>query len=265
MTVTTTSTSRPSCADVGRVLRVQDVDLGRGVAGWFTGRATGPAPAVGQAGNLSSRRPHQPSVLAAERTRAFGRHGLRPDNVHMMRQQHGTGVAIVSDDLPAGVVLPDVDAAVTTLSGRGLAVLTADCLPVLVAGERVVGVAHAGRLGLFDGVLQALVATCQDLGEDVTQLRAVIGPAIGGCCYEVPAAMQEELAAVRPEAAATTTWGTPSLDLVATATSMLTELGAHVTCITVCTRCASDQWFSHRADPRSGRQAGVIARTEGGA
>lgn len=246
---------------------MRDVDLGRGVAGWFTGRAAGPVPAVGQAGNLSSRRPHQPAALAAERARAFGRHGIRPEHVHVMRQVHGTGVATVSDDVPAGVVLADVDAAVTTLPGRGLAVLTADCLPVLVAGERVVGVAHAGRRGLFDGVLQATVGAFQDLGEDVTRLRAVIGPAIGGCCYEVPPSMQEELAATRPEAAATTAWGTPSLDLVAVATSILTDLGADVTCLDVCTRCASDQWFSHRADPRSGRQAGVIARvdTEDGA
>jgi polyphenol oxidase len=241
---------------------MQDVDLGRGVVGWFTGRATGPAPAVGQAGNLSSRRPHQPAVLAAERVRAFGRHGLRPEHVHVMRQVHGTRVATVSHDVRPGVVLGDVDAAVTTVQGRGLAVLTADCLPVLVAGERAVGVAHAGRRGLFDGVLQATVGACQDLGEDITRLRAVIGPAIGGCCYEVSPSMQEELAAARPEAAATTTWGTPSLDLAAVATSILTELGAEVTCLDVCTRCGSDQWFSHRADSRAGRQAGVIARVE---
>jgi polyphenol oxidase len=244
---------------------VRDVDLGHGVAGWFTGRATGPVPAVGQAGNLSSRRPHQPAVLAAERARAFGRHGLRSPNVHVMRQVHGIRVATVSDEVPVGAVLADVDAAVTTESGRGLAVLTADCLPVLVAGERIVGVAHAGRRGLFDGVLQAVVDTCEALGEDATRLRAVIGPAIGGCCYEVPAAMQEELASARPEAAATTTWGTPSLDLAAAATSILMERGVHVICVEVCTRCSDDQWFSHRADSRAGRQAGVIARTEGDA
>jgi len=246
------------------VLRVQDVDLGHGVAGWFTGRADGPVPVVGQAGNLSSRRPHQPAALAAERARAFGRHGLRSSDVHVMRQVHGTRVATVTDQVPAGTVLADVDAAVTTVPDRGLAVLTADCLPVLLAGDRVVGVAHAGRRGLFDGVLQATVAACQDLGEDAGGLRAVIGPAIGGCCYEVPVAMQQELAAVRPEAAATTSWGTPSLDLVTAAATVLTELGVDVTSVDVCTRCASDQWFSHRADPRSGRQAGVVARVATG-
>lgn len=237
-----------------------DVDLGPGVAAWFTGRATGPEPAVGRAGNLSSRRPHQPARLAADRRAAFGRHGLESADVHLMRQVHGRHVETVDAVTPRGRVLPDTDGAVTREPGRGLAVLTADCLPVLFAGPHVVAAAHAGRRGLFDGVLEATVDACAQAGEDPAELRVVIGPAIGGCCYEVPAHLRDAAAATDPVVAATTTWGTPSLDLVAAARHRLEGRGVAVRTVGTCTRCDADRWFSHRADPEAGRQAGVVVR-----
>ncbi len=258
--MTTTSTSRRSCADASLVPRVHDVDLGAGVSGWFTGRGDGPDPPVGRPGNLSARRPHQPAQLAADRHSAFTRHGVTADRVHLLRQVHGTRVAVVTADTAVGAVLRDADAAVTTEVDRPLAVLTADCLPVLLAGPTVVGVAHAGRRGLFDGVLAATVAACARAGDDPAGLRAVVGPAIHGCCYEVPASMQRDCASQRPEVATTTSWGTPSLDLVAGARRDLEELGVQVDVVDVCTHCRADEWFSHRADPASGRQAGVVVR-----
>ena len=242
---------------------VLDVDLGPGVAAWFTGRAAGPEPAVGRAGNLSSRRPHQPGRLAADRRSAFARHGLDPAEVHLMRQVHGDHVEHVDAATPRGRVLPDTDAAVTTVTGRALAVLTADCLPVLVAGPRVVAAAHAGRRGLLAGVLEATVDACARAGDEPAVLRAVIGPAIGPCCYEVPADMRDAVAATDPPAAATTTWGTPSLDLVRAARDRLERCGVSVETVGTCTCCDSDRWFSHRADPDAGRQAGVVVRLPG--
>lgn len=266
-TVTTTSTSPRSCADVlNLVPRALDVDLGPRVAGWFTGRGDGPDPPVGRAGNLSARRPHQPARLAADRRAAFERHGVDSSRVHLLRQVHGSRVAVVTPATPVGAVLADVDAAVTTATDRPLAVLTADCLPVLLAGPTVVAVAHAGRRGLFEGVLEATVATCVEAGDDVGDLRAVIGPAIHGCCYEVPEHMQAGLARSRPEAATRTRWGTPALDLPAAATRGLEDLGVGTEVVDVCTRCEADRWFSHRADPGAGRQAGVVVRlVDGGA
>lgn len=240
--------------------RVLDVDLGPGVAAWFTGRGDEAEPSVGRAGNLSARRPHEPSRLARDRRAAFGRHGVDPASVHLLRQVHGARVAVVDEDTPVGRVLPDADAAVTTLADRPLAVLTADCLPVLLAGPRAVAVAHAGRRGLLGGVLEATVKACADVGEDPSELRAVIGPAIHGCCYEVPADMQEEVAGGHARLAATTTWGTPSLDLPAAAEDVLAALGVDVEVVGTCTRCHADAWFSHRADPEAGRQAGIVVR-----
>lgn len=240
--------------------RVLDVDLGPRVAAWFTGRGRGPDPAVGRAGNLSARRPHQPARLAADRREAFGRHGVHAEDVHLLRQVHGTHVAVVDEDRPRGAVLRDADAAVTTRPDRPLAVLTADCLPVLLAGPAVVAVAHAGRRGLLDGVLEATVAACVAAGDAAARLRAVIGPAIHACCYEVPDQMQQTVARTHPDAAATTTWGTASLDLPAVAVRVLGDLGVEAEVVDTCTRCAADDWFSHRADPAAGRQAGVVVR-----
>lgn len=260
MTTATTSTSRRSCADAPTVPRALDVDLGPRVAAWFTGRGGGPDPAVGRAGNLSARRPHQPARLAADRRAGFGRHGVEAQDVHLLRQVHGTTVAPVTEATPRGQVLRDADAAVTSQPGRPLAVLTADCLPVLVAGRTVVAAAHAGRVGLFAGVLEATVRACVEAGDAAEDLRAVVGPAIHACCYEVDASLQQEVAGTHPDAVATTTWGTPALDLPGVARRVLADLGVGVEVVPTCTRCHADSWFSHRADPDAGRQAGVVVR-----
>lgn len=240
---------------------VLDVDLGPGVHAWFTGRGVdaAPAPRVGQAGNLSARRPHQPNRLAADRAAAFGRHGIDPSTVHLMRQVHGATVTTITANHVPGAVAVDSDGMVTT-TGRALAVLTADCLPVLLAGPTTTAAVHAGRGGLVAGVLQAAVAACRDAGDDPDGLRAVIGPAIHACCYEVPAALRDQVADVLPEAAATTTWATPSLDLPRAGEALLERAGVAVEVIDACTRCDSSTWFSHRADAAAGRQAGVVAR-----
>lgn len=237
-----------------------DADLGPHVTAWFTGRGDGPDPAVGRAGNLSARRPHQPSRLAADRRVGLGRHGVDPARVHLLRQVHGARVAVVDDTVPPGAVLRDADAAVTVLPDRPLAVLTADCVPVLLAGPTTVAVAHAGRRGLLGGVLEATVAACAAAGDGPDRLRAVVGPAIHGCCYEVPAEMRDEAEAAHPGIATETTWGTPALDLPGATRRILEDRGVAVEVLEPCTRCAADRFFSHRSDPDDGRQAGVVVR-----
>ena len=241
------------------------VDLGPGVGAWFTGRDPDVArPAIGQAGNLSHRRPHLPAELARNRQQVARRIGQPTARWHLMQQVHGAEVAIVDDATPLGAELRDVDAAVTVGSDRPLVVQVADCVPVLVAGPTTIGVAHAGRAGVSEGVVGAAVAAMRRLGDAPETLRAVIGPAIGGCCYEVPAALQDEVTGVVPEARATTTWGTPSLDLRAGVRAQLSASGVgDVTQVAdTCTRCDA-RWFSHRRDPTSGRQVGVVVRPEG--
>jgi polyphenol oxidase len=264
--MTTTSTSPPSSADAAP----REVDvlvlpllLTEGVEAWFTGRD--PAredPPVGRAGNLSHRRPHRPGDLARERAAAGAAMGLDLGELHLMRQCHGAAVGLVDAATPPGAELDGVDVLVTAELDRPLAVATADCVPVLLGGDHTVSAVHAGRLGVAGDAVGAALTAMRALGEDVARVRAAIGPAIGGCCYEVPAALQATFTAEHPEAGATTTWGTPSLDLPAAVVRQLEDAGvADHQRVGGCTRCDPEgRWFSHRADPETGRQLGVIVR-----
>lgn len=179
-----------------------------------------------------------------------------------MRQVHGASVAVVGADTPPGQELRDVDALVTAEPGRALVVQTADCVPLLLAGPSTVAAVHAGRVGFALGVVDATLRELARLGDPPEQLRAAVGPAIGGCCYEVPAEMRDEVASTAPEVAAETSWGTPALDLPAGVVAALRVAGVPtIERIGGCTRCdPGERWFSHRGDPATGRQFGLIVR-----
>ena len=176
-----------------------------------------------------------------------------------VRQVHGDRVLRVDadSDRPALAWTP-ADALVTTSRRLGLAVRAADCLPVLAADPDagVAGAAHAGRVGLAGGVLDNLIDTLCRLG--ATRLRAWIGPHVCGDCYEVPAALQADFLGVHPEARATTSWGTPSLDLGAAAEARLARLGCEVIRMDPCTVTTSTLHSYRRDGKAAGRQAGVV-------
>lgn len=153
---------------------------------------------------------------------------------------------------------PECDGLVTGESGMVLMVRAADCVPVLLADPeaRVIGAAHAGRLGVVGGIVPATVARMRELG--AARITAWIGPHICGSCYEVPADMRDEVAAVEPATSATTSWGTPALDLGAGIRAQLERDGVTVVDVARCTRESADL-FSYRRDAAdAGRQAGVI-------
>lgn len=246
---------------------VLSVPLAEGVEAWFTGRdTTREDPPVGRAGNLSHRRPHRPGDLARDRAAAGEAMGLDWADLHLMRQCHGAAVGVVDATTPVGAELDGVDALVTTELDRPLGVAVADCVPVLLAGPTTVAAVHAGRLGVEHDVLGAALRTMAGLGDDAATITAAIGPAIGGCCYEVPSELRDRVAAAHPAAAATTTWGTPSLDLPAAVAGRLEQAGVTgPQRLGSCTRCDEDgRWFSHRADPGTGRQFGVVVRRRAG-
>lgn len=240
---------------------VHPVQLTDGVGAWFTGRPAGGKTAVGAPGNLAHRRPHLPSALARDRAAAFGRMGFAPEDVHLMQQVHGAAVGVVEPTTLRGAELRHVDALVTAAAGRPLAVQVADCVPLLLAAaDGPVAAVHAGRRGVAANVVAASLAALAHLGAGPDRLHAVLGPAIGGCCYEVDTEVQAEVADAVPEAAASTTWDTPSLDLSAAVASQLAAGGVEsVSRFGGCTRCTGS-WFSHRADPAAGRQLGVVLR-----
>ena len=215
---------------------------------------------MGAAGNLSHRRPHRPPDLARERTTVGERTGTDPATWQMMRQVHGVSVAVVDRATPSGYEHRDVDALATRETELPLVVQVADCVPVLLAGPRTAAAVHAGRRGVQAGIIGAALRTIEALGDEVDTLEAAIGPAIGGCCYEVPASLRSAVADVVPEAAGTTSWGTPSLDLKLATAVQLSSLGVRrVRDLGICTRC-DRRFFSHRRDPEGGRQIGLVVR-----
>jgi YfiH family protein len=174
------------------------------------------------------------------------------------KQVHGSGVRVVkglSNKTTRG--LDDTDGLVTTTPGVALVMMGADCLPVLLAADGVVGVAHVGRPGLAKGVLPELVRVMREQGAG--ELTAVLGPGICGRCYEVPASMAGEVEKAAPGSRSTTRQGTTSVDLTAGATAQLARVGVTVvSSVGGCTLEQPDRFFSYRRDGRTGRHAGVV-------
>src|SRR5437763_3009338 len=163
--------------------------------------------------NLGDHVGDDPAAVAANRERVARELGVGGDRLVWMSQVHGTGVAVV--DGPQEGPAPVVDALVTATPGLVLCVLVADCVPILltdpVAG--VVAAVHAGREGVRQGVLPAALSAMASLGARARNVTALLGPAVCGACYEVPEAMQADVARVAPAAAVRTRTGTPGLDL----------------------------------------------------
>lgn len=157
-----------------------------------------------------------------------------------LRQVHGAvAVEVRQPGEHAGV---EADALFTSTPGCRLAVRTADCIPVVLAGDGTVGVVHAGWRGLAAGVIQA---TARAMGSVTT---AHIGPHIRRGCYEFGEDdLAEVVNALGDGVRATTTWGTPALDLTAGARAALADIGdIRVDDGGACTAC-SDVYFSWRA------------------
>ncbi|MFJ3902003.1 peptidoglycan editing factor PgeF [Streptomyces sp. NPDC090025] len=209
--------------------------------------------------NLGGAVGDDPAAVLANRALAAGALGLDPAAVVWMNQVHGADVAEVEGPW-ASDGIPSVDAIVTTRRGLALAVLTADCVPVLLA-DPVAGVAaaaHAGRPGMVAGVVPATVRAMVARGADPARITARTGPAVCGRCYEVPAAMRAEVAAAEPDAYAETSWGTPAVDVTAGVLAQLARLGVtDVSAAGVCTLESADH-YSYRRDRTTGRLAGYV-------
>jgi YfiH family protein len=203
--------------------------------------------------NLGAHVEDAPDAVSENRRRLTERLG-RP--VVYMDQCHGAQVAVVEGvpDLP-----PSCDGLVTRSTEVALAVLVADCVPVLLSGTGgVVAAVHAGRPGLVAGVVPRTLEVMHDLGAG--EVDAVVGPSVCGRCYEVPAAMRDVAAQVQPVSAAVSWTGTPAIDVAAGVVAQLREAGVEVRWVPGCSR-ERDDLYSYRRDGPTGRFAGVVARS----
>ncbi|AXK44640.1 peptidoglycan editing factor PgeF [Brachybacterium saurashtrense] len=231
----------------------------RGARALFTGRDGGVS--TGDHASLNLARHVGDDEAAVERNRALLAVEMGAPLV-FVDQVHSADVHV----LPSSGEVPvlTADALVTDRRDVALAIMVADCLPVLLSDPEagVVAVAHAGRQGLLGGVLQNTVQAMQGRGARPERLEVSIGPSICGACYEVPESMREETAAQLPAARATTSWGTPALDLRAGAVAVLDAAGVPREAIAAEAPCTleDERFFSYRRSSRTGRFAGVLRR-----
>jgi YfiH family protein len=174
-----------------------------------------------------------------------------------IRQVHGPTVLTLTRDQELSPPVREADGQATTLPGVAPMVMTADCLPVAVAGPGAVAIVHAGWRGLADGVIAAGVAALRAVGDNGGDLVAAIGPGAGPCCYEVGPEVHAAFAAHGPGVRAGD--GGRNLDLKAIARAELHAAGVgRVHDTGLCTICC-ELFFSHRRDRGvTGRQAGLV-------
>jgi len=174
-----------------------------------------------------------------------------------LRQVHGDAVVVVA--APGDGAGRDGDGLVSAAPGTALAVFTADCAPVALASpEGVIGVAHAGWRGLVAGVVERTADRMRALGAG--EIMGALGPCIHAECYEFSEVDLDHVAGVLGDGVrARTAAGTPALNMQAAVAVVLGHAGvtlAHDAA--VCTACAADDYFSHRARAESERQATVV-------
>src|SRR3981189_3028335 len=256
------STCRHSCATdslwhTGRVsVRIRRVS---------TPRAGGVSSPPFDTFNLGDHVGDDPAAVAANRKRLTAALGFGEGAEVWMNQVHGDHVEVVDGPLEAAPV-EKTDALVTTTPRLALAVVSADCVPVLmgdvpagaVAAGGVVGAVPAGRVGAQNGVVARTVEAMLRLGAQAGDISALLGPAVSGRNYEVPEEMAAGVEAALPGSRTTTSRGTPGLDLRAGIARQLTALG--VTAINGAPRCTVDDrdLCSHRRDAPTGRLASLV-------
>ncbi|MBU6313945.1 MAG: polyphenol oxidase family protein [Actinomycetales bacterium] len=171
--------------------------------------------------------------------------------VQFMNQVHGDEVIeikAIGDD-------PTCDALITCEPGIALAVMVADCIPLLLSSSTVVGAVHVGRRGLMNSVALKAVQAMRELGAD--RIHAQLGASICGRCYEVPQELADEVIAKHPAASSLTNNLTPALDLPKALIADLVANGLSYEASPICT-LENDDYFSYRRHNITGRNAGVV-------
>ncbi|WP_088288957.1 polyphenol oxidase family protein [Kineosporia sp. A_224] len=250
-------------ASAGPVADVVAVDLGPGVRAGFTRRPGGVSRGPWAGLDLGLHVGDDPDHVLENR-RLVERWAGMP--VWYPRQVHGREVAVLDAPpepgraLASGADGAECDAAVAVGRGHAVAVVVADCVPVLLADPAagVVAAAHAGRPGLLAGVLESTVEAMVARGAVPASIRVALGPSAGPCCYEVPEQMRDDAAARVPETAATTRAGTPAIDLRAGCAAVLRRAGVgSVRTVGGCT-IDDESFYSYRRAKVTGRCGGVV-------
>ncbi|MDK8241209.1 peptidoglycan editing factor PgeF [Corynebacterium coyleae] len=224
----------------------------------FTSRAGGVSRSPYDAFNLGTHVGDDPADVAANRQRLADILGLPAERFVWMEQLHTNTVTVV--DGPADEPVATTDAIVTRKKNLALCVLVADCAPVLLSDHNagVIAAAHAGRMGARNGIVRRTVEEMVALGAAPERIQVLLGPAAAGESYEVPAEMAADVEKHLPGSRTTTKQGTAGIDVRAGLVRQLMSMGVtHIDADPRDTITDTD-FFSHRREGVTGRQAGVI-------
>ena len=212
---------------------------------FFTDRRGGASLGVYESLNLALHVGDDPDVVAANR--------LSIGKAQFMNQVHGDEIVVV-DSISSDA--PTCDGLITTKPNLALAVMVADCIPLLLISKEAVAAIHVGRAGLVNQIALKAVHMMRNLG--AIDIHAVLGPSICGACYEVPFQMQQEVIQQHPRAFATTRKGTPGLDLPKALIADLVSTGITYEASPIC-NYEDQMYFSHRRQNPTGRFAGIVS------
>ena len=212
----------------------------------FTNRLGGVSKAPYDSANLGDHVGDDPFDVAENRAQLESQIGMP---IIFMNQIHGDTVVLVENKEST----PTCDALITTEHKLAVAVMVADCIPLLLKSDVAVAAVHVGRKGLITGVARNTIDAMRDLGAEV--IHSYIGPNICGGCYEVGEDIYQEVVAKYPTADSKIRTGKNTLDLVAGLKSDLKD-----TVLLDLSSCVLEDknTFSYRRDGTTGRQAGVI-------
>jgi YfiH family protein len=170
-----------------------------------------------------------------------------------MNQVHGNRIAIIEEITDEA---PTADALVTGIPGINLAVMVADCIPLLLTSKEAVAAVHVGRRGLVNSVAIKTIELMREMGAQ--DISATIGPAICGKCYEVSAEIHQEVISLFPSADSRTNSGSFALDLPKALLAVLRDAGISVDASQSACTVEDADLFSYRRDGMTGRQAGLV-------
>jgi hypothetical protein len=215
----------------------------------FTDRTGGLSTGAFLSNNVATHVGDEAATVLANRARLESDLGLP---VQFMDQVHGDAVATIGSEI---VAVPTADALITQSAGIGLAVMVADCIPLLLSNARSVAAVHVGRKGLMNEVAMSAIQAIRSI--DSSEITAVVGPSICGQCYEVSEDIYEEVSTKFPLAASTTQDGGYALNLARALTDQLQKNGVRVLDEGRCT-VEDSALYSYRRDGVTGRQVGVV-------
>lgn len=239
------------------MLEILTHPLLRGVKHGFFTRKGGASSGLFSGLNCGRRSTDQTEMVTLNRARVATAMGVPADALATVKQVHSADVITLTDghDIPT-VANTEADGIVTTRRGVALAVLTADCQPILLADAQagVIGACHAGWRGSLDGIIEATVDAMRALG--ATRIRAVIGPTISQRAYEVGPDFMDSFLAEGPEHARFFSGGPngrPMFDLPSFGLMRLRDAGVDAEWSGHCTYSDPDRFFSYRRATHEGQ------------